>query len=270
MFIVDDNTGDDVLQASARGYVPRDFSVDPPSMFSPPSDIQDMSLQEIADRIKDHERDQSSLRHIRRRFLNGSHIPALDQNGQGFCWAYSVGMTIMLARARDNLPYVRLSPHAVACKIKGFRDEGGWAGLSAKFARETGYPSESFWPQKSMSRSNDNAATWENAGHHKITEDFVDLARPVYDQNLTKKQVLIQLVNNNPCACDWNWWSHSTCMMWATLQGNPANPVIEDFGIGGLNSWTDGWGDLGEFELRGSRSVPNGAVCTRVTTESGD
>lgn len=278
LIIIDDSSPMDIGHPSGfgRGYVERDFAIDPPSMFAAPSDMPDMPFQEIADRIKEQQREESSLRHIRRRALNGSHIPALDQNGQGYCWAYSVGMTLILCRARDMLPYVRLSPHAVACKIMNFRNQGGWCGLSARFARGEdpkfptigGYPSDALWPQKSMSRQYDNAETWANAELHKIAEDFVDLAAPVYDQNLTKKQVLIQLVLNNPCACDWNWWGHSTCMAWATLLGNPTNPVLQDFGMGGINSWTDDWGDLGEFELRGSRSVPDGAVCTRVTGAS--
>lgn len=276
-FVIDDTTPVTVTHdpAFARGAVPRDLRVDPPEMFSPPTDIPDMPFQEIADRIKDHNKYQSSLLHIRRtRGPNNGLMDALDQNGQGFCWAYSVAGTIMAARLRDHQPFVKLSPHAVACKIKGFRDEGGWCGLSARFARGQdpnfpglgGYPSEEYWPARSMSRSNDKAETWANAKLHMVTEDYVDLARPVYDQNLTKKQVLIQVVLLNPCACDFNWWSHSVLILFATLLGNPTNPVLEDFGLDGLNSWSNNWGDKGEFELRGSKSNPDGAICTRGVT----
>lgn len=225
-----------------------------------------MSLDEIAERIKEQERAKSSLKYIRRSALGGKPIPALDQNGQGFCWAYSNGGVLMLTRARDGQPYVRLSPHAVACKIKGFRDEGGWCGLSAKWARENGYPSEAFWPQKSMSRQYDKPETWENAKLHKTDEEYVDLARPVYDQNLTKKQVLIQLVLNNPCSVDFNWWSHSVCGLNALLRGNRTTYTLADFGINILNSWTDGWGDMGEGALWDSKSIPDGAVCIRSST----
>jgi hypothetical protein len=268
--IIDDSTpvdhSDVTPDAFGRGYVPRDFTVDPPEMFSPPSEAVDMSLDEIAQRLKEQIASEASLKFIRRRAVGGKPMPALDQNGQGFCWSYSNGGVIMLTRARDGQPYVRLSPHAVACKIKGFRDEGGWCGLSAKFARENGYPSEKFWPQKSMSRQYDTAETWANAALHKSDEEYVDLARPVYDQNLTKKQVLIQLVLNNPCSVDFNWWGHSVCALQALVRGNRTNYTLSDFGLLILNSWTDQWGDMGEGELWDSKSVPDGAVCIRSSS----
>lgn len=276
--VIDDTTsmGGTLFPSNfGRGYVPRDFAVDPPTMFADPSGIQDMSFTEIADRIKEHEKHETSLRHIRRRRgPNGGHIPALDQNGQGYCWFYSVTATVMYVRARNNQPYVRLSAHSGAAVIKNFRDEGGWCGLGARFIRgqdpnhsgKGGVVPVSHWPEKSMSRTYDTSANWAEAKKYLITEDWVDLARPVYSQNLTKKQQLIQLVLNNPVASDYNWWAHSVCLLWATLLGNPTNPVLEDFGVGGVNSWTDGWGDLGEFELRGSKSLPDGAVCTRNVT----
>lgn len=272
LIIDDGNIDNDLLYPSdfSRGYEERDYALYPVEMFASPSDMPEMSLTEIADRIKDHEANQSSLRHIRRRALNGQPIPSLDQNGQGYCWAYSNTIGVMLTRARDNQPPVRLSAHGVACKVKNFVDQGGWCGLSAKFIRENGIPSVEAWPEKSMSRSNDNATTWANAALHKITEDYVDLsAGHIADQNLTKKQVLTQLVLNNPCATDFNWWGHSVCAMWATLLGNASqNLTLDMFGIGIINSWTDKWGDLGESVLQGSKSVPNGAVCTRVSTPS--
>ena len=266
-FIIDDTTPADVTHdpAFARGYVERDLLIDPPGMFADPTGtIPDMTYDEIAQRIKEQVEAESSLKHVRRR----ANIASLDQNGQGYCWAYSNGMVLIIGRARDGQPYVRLSPHAVACKIKNFRDEGGWCGLSAKFAREVGYPSEEFWPQKSMSRSHDNPATWANAALHKTSEEWVDLAKPVYDQNLTKKQVLTALVMNLPCSVDFNWWGHSVCALQAVVRGNRTTPVAQDFGILILNSWTDGWGDKGEAELWDGKSVPDGAVCIRSSTVS--
>lgn len=278
--VIDDSSSADLEFPSthARGLVPRDLSVDPPTMFAPPDTMPDMTLTEIADRIKEQNKEESSLRHIRRRSgPNGKHIPSLDQNGQGYCWAYSVTASVMIARAAAGLPYVRLSAHSVACVIKNFRDEGGWCGLSARFIRgqDPNHPTKkgivpvSHWPEKSMSRSHDTESNWIEAAKYAINEDYVDLTRAVYDQNLTKKQVLIQLVLNNPVVLDFNFWGHSVLGLWATLLANASqNLTIDDFGIGGLNSWTDGWGDLGEFELRGAKSRPDGAVCTRTVIAS--
>jgi len=173
------------------------------------------------------------------------------------CWAYSTTMATMLVRARANLPYVRLSAHAVGCKVKNFRDEGGWCGLSAQFLREKGVPSVEKWPEKSMSRQYDNEATWLDAARYKTTEDWVDLTRRVYDQNLTFAQVVTCLLNNIPCALDFNWWGHSVCGIRAVNVGGEVCIKI-------INSWTDQWGENGMGVLKGSKKIPNGAVAIRV------
>ena len=98
-------------------------------------------------RFDEQEATQSSLEHI---YLNGPNGgPAfvnLDQNGDGYCWAYSTGHSIMIDRMKRNLPLVRLNPHATAAIIKNGRDEGGWGGLSAKWGRENGYAEEGTGP----------------------------------------------------------------------------------------------------------------------------
>lgn len=261
-FIIDDSTSPDLLfpASHSRGYVERDFRIDPVEMFANPSDMKLIDKSEWSARIKERKEQKSGLRDIRKTMANGAKHKSLDQNGQGYCWAYSIGSVIMFARGKNNLPYQRLSPHAVACKIKNFQDQGGWCGLSAKFARETGYPTEQFWPQKSMARGNDNAATWADAAKHKITNDWVDLAKPVYDQNLTFGQVVTRLLNNDPVAVDFNWWGHSVC----AIDVDEVEPG--SFALVIINSWTDQWGDEGEGLLRGNKALPDGAVAVSSVT----
>lgn len=258
--IIDDTTNNSDIFTSqyARGYVERDYSLYPEEMFDPPSQMQLIPEQEWKERIEEQERTQSSLEHIRMRYIDARPIPSLDQNGQGYCWAYSTTMATMLTRARHNLPYVRLSAHAIGCKVKNFRDEGGWCGLSAKFLREHGVPSVARWPEKSMDRQHDNEATWSEAKLYRTTEDWVDLTRSVYDQNLTFAQVVTCLLNNIPVALDYNWWQHSVC-------GIRAVNVAGEIGIRIINSWSDNWGENGMATLRGGRKIPNGAVAIRVT-----
>ncbi len=263
-FIIDDSTSNDILfpASHARGYEQRDFNVDPVDMFATPNDMQLIPKSEWSARIKERKEKGSSLRNIRKTMAGGSQHKSLDQNGQGFCWAYSIGGVIIYTRGKNNQPYVRLSPHAVACKIKNFKDEGGWCGLSAKFARETGYPDESVWPQKSMSRSNDTTATWENASRHKITMDWVDLAKPVYSQNLTFEQVVTRILNGDACAVDFNWWGHSVCAI------DVDEVEAGSFALGIHNSWTDSWGEEGFGWLRGNKALPDGAIGVSAVTES--
>lgn len=239
-----------------KGYEERDYGLYPEEMFQQPDEMTLYDESEWDALYDAQEEQKSSLEHL---YLRGGK-PAflnLDQNGQGFCWAYSTTQAIMLTRLVNNQPAVRLSAHALACRIKNFRDEGGWCGLSAKGHREFGCPSVEFWEEKSMSRSYDKPETWENAKLHRITEDWVDLTKQVYDQNLTRKQLATLGFNNQAGAVDFNWWGHSVCFVrWVRIsRGN--------WGILILNSWK-GWGRHGLGVLEGSKAIPVGAVGIRV------
>jgi hypothetical protein len=259
LFIIDDSSP---IPVGPTGYIERDYSVYPEEMFAPPSEIPLIPESEWDARIEEQEKTESSLKHIRNRANGGTYIPSLNQGQFPFCWAYSVGMAIMLDRARRNLPYRRLSPHAVACKIKNFQEEGGWCGLSAKFAQEVGYPDKTVWPEGSMSRNYDNNQTWENAKNYRITEGWIDLTRPVYNQSLTFPQVVSCLLRNDPVALDYNWWGHSVAGL------RVVKIEAGSYGIEIINSWGDSWGDNGTAILRGNRAIPNGAIGIVRTTLS--
>ena len=243
----------------SRGYEERDWSQCPQTMFGdPPSQMELIPQSEYDARIDEEEATQSSLEHV---YLNAG-FENLDQNGQGYCWAYSTGHAIMVGRARDNQPYVRLNPHATAAIIKKGRDEGGWCGLSAEFARANGYADESVWKVHSMDIRQDTAECRANMAKHRVTEDWTDLSKQVYDQNLTFQQVATCLFNKCPCPVDFNWWGHSVCAVRVVR--------IEkgSYGLLILNSWKD-WGRRGLGILQGSKCLPNGSVCLRTSTISG-
>lgn len=244
------------------GCVPRDYDVDPVEMRDSPDAIQLLSDADCVAFYEEQQAQKSSLIH---QYLGGdiaNGAPAflnLDQNGQGFCWSYSTAGAFMLDRMKRNLPPIRLSAHAVACKIKNFRDEGGWCGLSAKFARDNGYPTVDVWPEKSMSRQYDTAATWENAALHKVAEDWYDLGKKEWDQTLSKKQIKTLGLTNTPMMLDYNRYSHSMCGT-AVVQFEPGawGPVV-------LQSWK-GWGYHGLGVL--AEIWPDNACAIRSTTPS--
>lgn len=242
-----------------RGYDPA--SVDPrlKAMFAPPTEITLIPRSEWSERIKEKVATKSQLSDMRLK----AGIPSLDQGQVGYCWAHSVTGTVMMSRMVSNEPYVPLSAYAVAATIKKGRDEGGWCGLSAQFARDKGIPSQSLWPQGDRNyTAHDKPEVWADAARHKITEDWVDLTADVYDQSLTFDQVATCLLLNVPCAVDFNWWSHSVCAL-DLVETSPGQ-----FGIRILNSWGDSWSDRGMGVLSGSRAIPDGAVATRVTGPS--
>src|SRR5262245_19193535 len=104
-----------------KGYVPRDYDLHPEEMFAPPSELKVYDTSEWDERYNAQKELKSSLEHW---YLSGPNntpiFDHLDQNGQGYCWAYSTGHALMFDRLRRGLPMIRLSPHAVACKIKNF------------------------------------------------------------------------------------------------------------------------------------------------------
>lgn len=260
--IFDDATSSDHFfpVGVGRGYTERDYANHPEPMFAQPDTMQLIPESEWDARYDEQEATKSSLEHL---FLGADgQSPAfvnLDQNGQGFCWAYSTAQAIMLTRLRMGLPTVRLSAHAVACKIKGFRDEGGWCGLSAEFARENGYPSVDAWPEQSMSRQYDNPSTWADAARHKITSDWVDLRKQVYDRNLTEAQSATCSFLDMPGPEDFNWWGHSVCRLrHVRIERGSWGKLI-------LNSWLN-WGRFGLGVLRGSKMPCNGAIALQSVT----
>ena len=250
-------------ETAKRGLIPRDYAKHPVGSYRgcPAFDKIDMSLiprSEWAARIKEKEEQKSRLSDIILRANGGQGYPSLDQNGQGYCWAYSTTGCVMAMRAVMNQPHVRLSAHAVAWKIKGGRDEGGWGALSMEYIQEKGVPSVEFWKEKSMSAANDTPATWANAALHKVTEGWVDLAEAVYDRNLTFEQLATCLLSNIPVVVDFNWWGHSVF----------AVDLVSETSIRIRNSWSDSWGERGFGVLEGSKAIPVGGVGVRSTIPS--
>lgn len=249
-------------QPKSRGYDAsqwRDYLRGPVEMMLPPAQMQLIPQSEWSDRIKEMEETKSRLSDLRNKGMNGQRIPSLDQNGNGFCWAFSCGSALQLIRARQNAPYVRFNPTGIASVIKNGRNEGGWCGLSAEFNRANGMTLEEDWPGSSRDvRKYWTAECKEKASRFKVTEDWVDLSRAVYDQNLTFAQVATCLLNRVPCQVDFNWWSHSVC----------AVDLVEvergSFGIRIWNSWGDSWSEAGMGILRGDKAICDGAVAPRV------
>lgn len=274
-FIIDHTTDNDKLfdpvvdgERKGRGYDPS-FII--PSvkaeMKALPSTIKPIPPSDYQGLWEEQEGKKSSLYHLKRTTMaNGKPHPSLDQNGQGYCWAYSYAAGIMYSRASDNLPYVRLSPHSIACTIKNFRDQGGWCGLSARFARgqdpnhpdKSGCVPESHWPQKSMNRAYSTSEAWAEAKKFTTTEDYVDLTKNVYDQNMLKEQIFTCLWNNIPVIIDYNEWGHSVCgIRVRRLESGLFVPDID-------NSWTPGWGENGIGSINARWDV-DGAVAILVS-----
>jgi hypothetical protein len=242
----------------AKGLIFRDWRQHPQGCLAvaPSFDLDLIPESEWAARIADQEANQSSLQHIRDKGNNGAQIPTYDQDGKGYCWAHSSTSAVTLARAANNEPYVPLSAFAVACIIKGYRDQGGNGIDSLQFIADRGIPSAQFWPMQSMSSSNDKPETWANAALHKCIK-FLDCSD---DPQLRRQQVATASLLGLPVIADYNWWSHSVCLIRVM---SPTTTRI-------FNSWGDSWSQQGVGDLTGSKAWPDDAwvVVTEAASQT--
>jgi len=261
MFIIGDDIDltSELMNAGMRGTIPRDLTVQPLKMAAVAFPL--IPMEEWPERIAEMEAKKANMHWIRRTGNNGGNMPVKDQNGQGFCWAYSTARCAELLRAKANQPYEPLSAHSVACKIYNFADRGAWGALSQEFIVKNGIVPERLWPAKSMNRQYDNTANWAEALKYRISENWADAAAEVWDRNLSIQQIGTQLLLNNPGSFDYNWWGHSVCgHTLCDVHPDRSSRDQSRYGAEIDNSWKPSWGDDGSAVLADSKAWPDG--CT--------
>jgi hypothetical protein len=243
--------------APSTGAVPRDFKVDPVEMRDSPAQMTLIPTSDYDAYYDAGEEAEDSLEHL---YLRGGN-PAfefLDQNGFPDCWTHSTAHAIMFDQLKQNLPVQRLNAVAAATLMN--RTNGGWCGLSMKFAREQGFPvvgtGRGEWPYQSR-RGNDTPDLRASMKLHRDLEDWYDMAKAEYDQDMSKGQLATCLFNNLPAPSDYNEFSHSMLSIrWVRIERGR-------WGILTLNSW-QGFGYHGLCVLAGM--VPDGSCALRSST----
>ncbi len=256
--VIDDSTPNDVVfdPKHARGAEPRDYAIQPMEMFASADMIPLKPKSTWSDEIKVLDREEAQVDHVILRARAKGRWADLYQNPYNFCWSHSVAHAIQASREISNAFPRALSAFGLvhlADANRAYGNRGGWCGLAAEAARTRGIPTQHTYPQGQVKRELSQAIL-DDAKNNVVTEDFVDLQKPVWFQNLTFEAVASCLLTGRPCAVDFNWWAHSVC----------AVKLVEveagSFGILILNSWGLNWGDKGRGILRGSRAIPDGAI----------
>lgn len=273
--VIDDDNYQEFLEENTDGQygygaIMRDYNAHPVGSYGKvePFSMDLIPVEEWSSRIRDMEQSKSRLSDIVNTGNNGLPIPNLDQGDQGYCWAHSPVSAMIACRARDMQPYVRLSAYAPACIIKNYRNQGGWNPQALEFLIERGCPSVDTWPEKSKNPANDRPETWADAANYKITEGWMDLNPPVYDRNLSFRQLMTCLLSRIPCPVDLAWWGHSVCALDPVeVDSSLQLTDIRRWGVRQWNSWA-GWGDNGMAVLRGTKAEPDGATACKGVTLS--
>ena len=252
--IINDSNFDIHMFSGQGGLVPRNFTTHPVGYVAcaKPFDLPLIPESEWQSRLDALNASGMLLSQIRAKGNAGQPIPSRDQDSIGYCWCHSPVSACLLMRAVANEPYEDLSPFAIGCMIKGFQDQGGWNAEAVEFMGTRGCPTSQFWPQRSMSRPNDNPATWENAKKYRYLE-WMDL-----DPRNMKAQMVTCLLMGMALATDHNWWAHSICTC-DLVSLTPFRTRI-------WNSWGDSWSENGMGILQGSRAIPDAAIACRVVT----
>ena len=238
----------------ATGLVPRDYSTHPVGYNSKPFALPLIPRTEWQARLDAQVASKTQLSNVRNAGNGGQPIPSRDQDGKGYCWAHSSTSAALICRAAAGLPYADLSASGPGLHGRGYRDEGGWGAESLEWIAANGIPTSQFWPQQSMSRSNDNPAMRANAKLHEFSQ-WMDLEPNNLDQLVTC------LLSGIPVVSDFNWWSHSVCAI-DLVSVNP-------FSIRIWNSWGDSWSDNGTGVLQGNKASPDGMIAPLFMTASG-
>lgn len=242
----------------ATGAVPRDFDVDPVALRDSPDKIKLYNESEYDALYDKGEANEDSLEHLYLRGVAAGKFEYLDQNGFPDCWAHSTAHAIMVGYLVQNLPVPRLN--AVAAATLMGQTNGGWCGLSMKFAREKGCPlvgtGPGEWPYQSR-RGNNTPELQANMAKYRVLEDWYDLGKREYDQDLSSQQLATCLFNNLPSPSDYNRFGHSMLSLrYVRIERG-------SWGLLTLNSWK-GFGYHGLCVLAGM--WPDGSCAMRVST----
>ncbi len=172
-------------------------------------------------------------------------IPEKDQGPTNFCWMYGPVQCQEVVMCKQNETYVDLCATSAACRVKGFRNVGGWGKEAIMHLQDLGVTSTKLWKNQAIDRKYDTAEAKQEALLYRVN-------RWIETQPRNLEQMVSMLLRGYPGAFGYNWWRHEIMgcdLLW--LDGEVALRI--------RNQWK-GWGNRNFGILRGSKMLPDDAV----------
>lgn len=228
-----------------RGRIPRDFSKEPYGSlpYAAKFNIKKIPRSDWDAMIEEKD--------AKKQWLTDYDVPIKMQSRTLFCWCFAPVHCVEIKLVEMGCGYVPLSPASVACRVNGFRNQGGWAGQAVDQIVRGGINAESEWPGTAIDRRYDTQQTRQTALLNIATE-WLDL--PARDFDALATCVLL----NIPVMTGHNWWGHEVTSLRLVKIGRNAYGIMID------NSWDVTWGDKGRAVLEESKATPDDALAITV------
>ena len=222
-----------------------------PGLGSPT--IDKIPRSEWDDRLKEMDDTKSSLWHL----MDSLNSPVKDQNGTSYCWVFGITRAVEVRIGSQRNEAVLLSATSVGCKIKNFRNQGGWGRDAIVYGEEHGFVPESLWPANKLDRKYDTPAAWKAAESY-IVEEWDELEENDFDMAMS------YAFQRYAFGLGLDWWGHLITGMVPIGNGDGT------YSLGIDNSWDVTWGDRGrgvlkENKARGDACVPRKIRSTAST-----
>jgi len=183
-----------------------------------------------------------------------------NQNGLGYCWAWSGTGTLMDCRAREGKPVPILSPVSLGWLVD-WRNQGNYLEDCIRGLMERGVCEMKYTPDQHSRSHRQYEKGWEeNALQYRLAEG------EVFDADNSTRKAMIQhaisiLATGTPCYIAYNWWGHALELVAVEWDESATNNLRWKL----RNSHNED--DV--IELEGSRAVPDelygfGATLTQL------
>lgn len=192
----------------------------------------------------------------RRRYIESKGWKVKNQEQTNFCWAHAPTECLEIARIMAGMPHIPLSAPSVACRVNGFKNQGGWGSQAAVALTTIGATPEALWPggYAGFSRKWDGPKS-DEASKLITASEYWDLPQ----NDVLALATCVQ--DEGPVYVGLDWWGHEVLVVWvrADSRGNLWFPFV--------NSWDDSWGDGGWGELSESKAVASDQGHIRAARE---